>query len=210
MTATLAGALTRVSALLDQLDAVAVGVAHEADPVTALAHPVRRLLGGDALSGQLAERAVEVVDGERDVVVAGAELVRVDAVVVGELEAVAVAGEAHEDVDRLVADRHPPALLEAQRLVELHRAVDVADPVAGVNELHGAQYVASTRAGPPEPSFHGIRPITTVAPRRGSWSRLARFSIPTLSARSSRSPSRPARPSGCGRGGARSGAGRRP
>ena len=104
--------------LLDQLDAIAVRIADEADPRAALAHPVRRLLGLDALARRAAERAVEVVDGQRDVVVAGAELVGVDAVVVGQLEPVAVAGQAHEDVDRLVADRHPAALLEAERLVE--------------------------------------------------------------------------------------------
>jgi hypothetical protein len=70
------------------------------------------------------------------VVVAGAELVGVDAVVVRQLEPIAVAGQAHEDVDRLVADRHPAPLLEPERLVELDGAVDLADPVAGVNQLH--------------------------------------------------------------------------
>ena len=84
---------------------------------------------------------VEVVDRDRDVAVAGAELVGVDAVVVGQLEArhVAVAGEVHEDVDRLVADRDAADLLEAERLVEGDRAVDVGDAVAGVDEGgHGA------------------------------------------------------------------------
>ena len=95
------------------------------------------------LLGERAERAVEVVDGQRDVVVARAELVGVDAVVVGQLEPVAVAGQAHEDVDRLFADRHPAALLEAERLVEGDGAVDVADPVAGVDELHDAARVPS-------------------------------------------------------------------
>ena len=52
--------------------------------------------------------------------------------VVGQLEARVLAGQAHEDVDRLVADRHPAGLLEAELLVEGDRAVDVADPVAGV------------------------------------------------------------------------------
>jgi hypothetical protein len=37
---------------------------------------VRRLLGLDALLGQPREQPVEVVDGERDVAVAGAEVVR--------------------------------------------------------------------------------------------------------------------------------------
>ena len=47
--------------------------------------------------------------------------------------------EAEEDVDGLVADGHPPALLEAERLVEGDAAIDVADPIAGVNELHGLE-----------------------------------------------------------------------
>ena len=59
--------------------------------------------------------------------------------VVGQLEPVAVARQAHEDVDRLLADRHPAALLEAERLVEGDGAVDVADPVAGVDELHAPE-----------------------------------------------------------------------
>src|SRR3954453_8106583 len=125
------------SASFDQLDAVTVGIAHEADPRAALADPVGRLLGFDAVAAEPLEGAVEVVDGERDVVVARAELVVVDAVVVGQLEPVAVARNAHEHVDRLVADRHPPPLLEAERLVEGDRAVDVADAVAGVDQLHG-------------------------------------------------------------------------
>ena len=58
--------------------------------------------------------------------------------VVGQLEPVAVAREAHEDVDRLFANRHPPALFEAERLVEGDGAVDLTDPVAGVDELHNA------------------------------------------------------------------------
>ena len=80
--------------------------------------------------------------GHRDVVVAGAQLVRVDAEVVGQLQARAVAGEAHEDVDRLVADRHPADLLESEGLVEGDRPVDVADAVAGVDQLgHGPQRI---------------------------------------------------------------------
>ena len=92
-------------ALLDQLDAVAVGVLHEADPVAALPHLVGRLLRLDAVGRQALERAVEVVHADRDVVVARAEVVGVDAVVVGQLEARVLAGQPHEDVDRLVADR---------------------------------------------------------------------------------------------------------
>src|SRR3712207_7159224 len=39
----------------------------------------------------------------------------------------------------LVADRHAPALLEAEGLVEDDRAVDVTDAVAGMDELHAAK-----------------------------------------------------------------------
>src|SRR3954447_24324136 len=120
---------------LDELDPVAAGVAHEADPRAAGPQPVGRLLRVDALLGEPLERPVEVVDGQGDVVVARAELVRVDAEVVGQLQPVAVPRDAHEDVDRLVADGHAPALLEPQRLVEGDGAVDVADPVARVDEF---------------------------------------------------------------------------
>src|SRR4029453_14019192 len=75
----------------------------------------------------------------RDVVEPGAQLVVVDAVVIGQLEPVAVPGQAHEDVDRLFADRHPPPLFEAERLVERDGAVDLTDPVTGVNELHSVR-----------------------------------------------------------------------
>src|SRR5215213_3560104 len=130
------------SASFDQLDAVAVRIADEADPRAALAHAVGRLLGLDAVPAEPLEGAVEVVDGERDVVVARAQLVGVHAVVVGQLEPVTVAREPHEDVDRLVADRHPPPLLEAEGLVERDRAIDVADAVAGVEKLHGANLLS--------------------------------------------------------------------
>src|SRR4051794_12981628 len=138
-------AATGLLPALDDLDPVAVRVAHEADPRAALADAVGRLLRLDALVLEVLERRVEVRRGDRDVVVAGAELVGVDAVVVRELEAVLVAGKAHEDVDRLVADRHAPALLEAQGLVEGDRAVDVADAIAGVDERghRGAHHASS-------------------------------------------------------------------
>ena len=71
---------------LDHLDSVAVRIAHEADPRAALAQAVRRLLGLDALLGEVRQRGVQIVDGQRDVVVARAEVVGVDAVVVGQLE----------------------------------------------------------------------------------------------------------------------------
>src|SRR3954451_14152839 len=137
-------AATGLLPALDDLDAVAVRVAHEADPRAPLADAVGRLLRLDALVLEVLERRVEVRRGDRDVVVAGAELVGVDAVVVRELEAVLVAGQAHEDVDRLFADRQAPALLEAEALVEGDRAVDVADAIAGVDERgHRADHASS-------------------------------------------------------------------
>ena len=96
----------QVALALDQLDAVAVRVADEAEPRAALAYLVRLALGLDALGGQALERAVEVLDRQRDVPVAGAELVGVDAEVVGQLELGRVlTGDAEEVVRRLVADR---------------------------------------------------------------------------------------------------------
>ncbi len=84
---------------------------------------------------QLRKAAVEVVARDRDVTVAGPDLVVVDAKVVRQLQArhIPVAGLVHEHVDRLVADRDAPYLLEAERLVEGDRAVDVGDSIAGVD-----------------------------------------------------------------------------
>ena len=90
----------------------------------------------DRLLRELLERPLQVIHCDSDVTVTRPELVAVDAEVVGQLEPIPVSGQAHEDVDRLLADRHPPALLEAECGVEGHRAVDVGDPVAGVDELH--------------------------------------------------------------------------
>ena len=69
--------------------------------------------------------------------------------VVGQLEAGAVVGEAHEDVDGLVADRASGAISsKPERLVEGDGAIDVADSVAGVDELgHGPQPSLAARAG---------------------------------------------------------------
>src|SRR3954447_24472171 len=123
--------------LPDQLDPVAIGIADEADAVAlgAAAGAVGGLFGLDPQLRQAGEGVVEVaVDEQGDVVVAAAVLVAGDAVVVGELEARVFAGQGHEDVDRLLADRHPPHLFEAELLVEGDRAVDLADPVAGVEE----------------------------------------------------------------------------
>src|SRR6478736_771799 len=93
----------------DELYPVVVRVADEAQPRAALAHLVRRALGLDALPGQSPERALEVVDADRDVPVGGAQLVRAAVVVVRQLE----------DAVRL-ADRE-----EVVRCLELPLADDV-------------------------------------------------------------------------------------
>src|SRR5215210_4254916 len=118
----------------DQLDPVAVRIADERDhrPLGAAPGPVRRLLGLDAVGGQLLERLVQVVDQDRYVVVARAEVVRVDAVVVGQLEHGILVRQPHEHVHGLRPDVHPATLLESELLVEGDGPVDVADAVAGV------------------------------------------------------------------------------
>ena len=124
----------RLAGALDQLDPVAVGVADEADsrPFGSPTGAVRRLLRPDAVARQFVESPLQVLDRERNVVVARSEVVRVDPVVVGQLEDGVLAWQPHEDVDGLVADGHAPPLLEAEVLVELDGAVDVADSVARV------------------------------------------------------------------------------
>src|SRR4051812_29666247 len=164
----MSGARSTIGALaaLDELDPVAVRVADEAEPRAARAHGVRRALGLDALAGELLERPVEVVHGERDVPVAGAQLVGVDAEVVGELQAVVVPGQAHEDVDRLVPNRKLAALLEPERLVERDRAVWIGDSVAGVDQFHGARLTyAACSLGRWERSVRGRPPYAYADPR---------------------------------------------
>src|SRR5579875_442619 len=124
---------------LDDLDPVAVRVTHEAESVAALAHPVGRALRLDPLLGQTREHRVEIVGRDRDMAVASADLVGLAAAdVVGQLQPRlrTVIWHRHEYVDRLVADRHPPALLKAERAVEGDRAVDVEDPIAGMDNAH--------------------------------------------------------------------------
>jgi hypothetical protein len=57
---------------------------------------------------------------KRDMPIAGSKLVALDAEVVSQLETGLrfALGEAEEDVDRLLADRHPPQLAHAKRFVE--------------------------------------------------------------------------------------------
>src|SRR5262245_4369125 len=85
--------------VLDQLDAVIVRIADEADARAALAYPVGRPLGLDAvLVLQRREGRVEVVDAERDVPIRGAQVVRAAVVVVGELEDVLLIAHREEVV----------------------------------------------------------------------------------------------------------------
>ena len=102
-----AGTGRGLAAALDELDPVAVGVADEGDERAAGPYLVRRALRLDpVLVLQPRERGVDVVDGDRDVPVSGAELVGVDAEVVGQLELrLRFPGNAEEVVDGLVPDR---------------------------------------------------------------------------------------------------------
>src|SRR5690348_1571761 len=74
------------SAALDQLNPVAIRIAHEAQAVAALADRVGRALGLDPLLLQTRQRGVQVGGGDRNVAVGGTELVGVHAEVVGQLE----------------------------------------------------------------------------------------------------------------------------
>src|SRR6185503_11971765 len=84
----LIGAVAIALRAADELDAVAVGIPYERDEGTlgAAARAVRRLLGLDAVLGELLQRPLQVVDQDGDVVVTRAQLVGVDPVVVGELQ----------------------------------------------------------------------------------------------------------------------------
>src|ERR1700691_1139546 len=71
--------------LLDDLDSIPVGVFDEAQARTALAHRMRWLLGPDVTLCQSREHCVRIGGGNRDVAVAGADLIGVDAEVVSQL-----------------------------------------------------------------------------------------------------------------------------
>ena len=107
-----------------------------------------RLLRLDAQLGEVGQDRVDVLDGDREVVVAVAEVVGLLAADVhGQLEPVAVAGQAHVDVVRRL-EVEPAALLEAEGAVEADGGVGVADADAGVDECgrHGA-HSATARPG---------------------------------------------------------------
>src|SRR6185295_20128812 len=120
-------------------------------------------LGLHALLVEGGEGRVEVVDLDRDVAVAGADLVRLGAVVVvRQLEpGLGIARVGEEMIRGLVADRGGAHVLEAQALrVELDRGGGVEDPVTGVCEgsIHALQSTsrmrpaATTRARSPRSS----------------------------------------------------------
>lgn len=66
---------------VDQLDSILVRIADEAEPRAAFSDAVRLALGLDALVREPRERLVEVVHADRDVALAGAEVVRAAVVV---------------------------------------------------------------------------------------------------------------------------------
>ena len=63
-----------------------VGVLDEAEPRSALAHPIGLTFGVDSLLGGAFEGPVEVVDADRDVPVSGAQLVAAPVVVERQLQ----------------------------------------------------------------------------------------------------------------------------
>src|SRR5439155_21357096 len=108
-------------AAFGQLDAVAVRIADETEARTALAARVRRPLGLDSLARALCEGSVEVLDPDRDVPVAAAEVVAATVVVECQLEHRLLVADREEVVRRLqlaVADDVEVAREgEAERLV---------------------------------------------------------------------------------------------
>src|SRR3954452_10841210 len=140
--------------LLDQLDPVAVRIAHEAEQGTPLADAVRRLLRLDPVLPELGQRRVHVVDRDRDVAVAATEVVRAPGAVEGQLELFLLAGHREEVVRRLLLpvadDVHVTAELEDERLVEGAASFRVGDAVHGVEiARHGeiVRQAGTRRAG---------------------------------------------------------------
>src|SRR3954468_14078026 len=103
-------------------NAIPVRVADEAEEAAALTYLVRRPLRLDALLAEPGQRAVEIVDADRNVAVAGTQLVRPSVVVVRQLEHRVGVAEREEVVRRLFLavpdDVHVAVEREAQRLVE--------------------------------------------------------------------------------------------
>src|SRR6266540_2380104 len=110
------------AAALDDLDPVAVRVADEAQERAALAHAVRLPFRPDSLLAEPLERVCEIVDADRDMAVAGAELVCAAVVVERQLELLLLARKAEEVVRRLelavAHDRQLAPELHSESLVE--------------------------------------------------------------------------------------------
>jgi hypothetical protein len=85
----------------DQCLKLAVRIAYEADSRPTLTHPVRLTLGVDSLLVEAGEPFVEVVDGERDVAVAGAEIVGTSVLVERQLQLLLLPWNSVEVVRRL-------------------------------------------------------------------------------------------------------------
>src|ERR1043166_7314580 len=101
---------------------VAVRISDEKEPGAALAVSVRRAFGLDALRGELGERPVQVLDADRDVAVAAAEVVRATVVVVRQFEHRLLVADREETVRCLALavadDVHLAGEREPERLVE--------------------------------------------------------------------------------------------
>src|SRR2546428_855443 len=126
---------------LDQLDLVAVGILDEGDLGAAVLHRPGLAHDPGPLGAQLVAGAIDVLDAERDVPEAGAELVELRVPVVRELEdgvvalvAVADEGEREAAVRVVLAAQEPHAEHVA---VEAERALEVPDPQHGVEHAHG-------------------------------------------------------------------------
>ena len=139
----------------DQLDAIAVWVADEAEEAAAFAHLVRRALRLDALLAEARERRVEIVDADRDVAVTGSQLVRAAVVVVRQLEHRLGVSEREEVVRRLLLsvpdDVHVAVEGEAERLVERATALGIGDAhhrVQKVAVMNGRIVVRPRAAAP--------------------------------------------------------------
>src|SRR6266487_2275332 len=127
------------AAAVDQLDAVTVRIFDEANQRAALPDAVRLAFRLDPLALQLLQARREVVDPDRDVPVARAELVRAAVVVEGQLEHRLLVADAVEVVRRLeLAVTHDVEVArerETERLVERPALVRVRDPHHRVEKL---------------------------------------------------------------------------
>src|SRR4249919_724181 len=156
----------RLSASPDDLDPILIRVAHEAEARAALAHRVRRPLRLDPLSLERVERPVEVVDADRDVAVAAAEVVRAPVVVERQLEDVLAVRQAEEVVGGLLLavsdDVHLAAEREPERLVERPALLRVGDPDHRVEiACHGGHSRVGHRAATP---YQSARMLSSAEP----------------------------------------------